>query len=447
MDKALTELIRISKMAGKDNSLVQGGGGNTSVKTVDGKYMYIKASGTALKEMSQRKGWRRLKLDSVLAILKDKSIGKLGVTEREKEIVGRLNLCLDDDIETDSRPSVESHLHAILDGYVVHLHALAVDAYVCAKRGRVELEKLFKDEKLPPLWVPYADPGWTLAMKMAGLVEGYKSCYGRKPRIMFLEKHGLFVSASTANAVLQLVCRVIRMCNSKLKGRETLQAKRPEEFALRNSKNFQDSSPRNLPRGICKIPGTESSEFLRNSRGSDFRGKNSRDQSTRNDDIAAAKLAIGRAFFQVTGQNVTVEHFLDGHIAGFLARKDAKRLVSFPALTPDGLVYSGGPPMWLEKGHYKTIIDKLNRQISRGEKLPFSFLVGALGLFVAGNEKTIPVIKDVVTVSLLIRSFAANFGGVNPLNRRQRQFINEWEMETYRHKVAGGADSGQMLIK
>ncbi|MHC4326164.1 MAG: hypothetical protein ACYSUX_17985 [Planctomycetota bacterium] len=57
MDKALAELIKISNETGIDPTLVQGGGGNTSVKTADGKYMYIKASGTALKDMNQKQGW------------------------------------------------------------------------------------------------------------------------------------------------------------------------------------------------------------------------------------------------------------------------------------------------------------------------------------------------------------------------------------------------------
>lgn len=52
MDKVLADLIKISNTTGKDPALVLGGGGNTSVKTADGKYMYIKASGTALKDMS-----------------------------------------------------------------------------------------------------------------------------------------------------------------------------------------------------------------------------------------------------------------------------------------------------------------------------------------------------------------------------------------------------------
>src|SRR4030042_238199 len=115
MDKALLELIKISNAVGKDGALVQGGGGNTSVKTADGKYMYIKASGTALKDMNARQGWRRMRLDSVRSIIKDKSIAKLNVQRRETEVVNRLLLACDDKVGDDARPSLEAHLHAFLD--------------------------------------------------------------------------------------------------------------------------------------------------------------------------------------------------------------------------------------------------------------------------------------------------------------------------------------------
>jgi rhamnose utilization protein RhaD (predicted bifunctional aldolase and dehydrogenase) len=121
MDKALSQLIRISHAVGKDSLLVQGGGGNTSVKTPDGRYMYIKASGTALKDMSTRNGWRRIRLNSVLAIIGDKSIAKLDTYTREIEIVNRLQLACDDDIGGQVRPSVEAHLHGFLDKCVIHL--------------------------------------------------------------------------------------------------------------------------------------------------------------------------------------------------------------------------------------------------------------------------------------------------------------------------------------
>jgi len=56
MDKILSQLIRISNTVGRDSSLVQGGGGNTSVKTRDGKYMYVKTSGTKRGEAIKIKG-------------------------------------------------------------------------------------------------------------------------------------------------------------------------------------------------------------------------------------------------------------------------------------------------------------------------------------------------------------------------------------------------------
>jgi len=57
MDKSLLQLIKISNTVGKDPALTQGGGGNTSLKTDSGRSMYIKASGTSLKDMNEQKGW------------------------------------------------------------------------------------------------------------------------------------------------------------------------------------------------------------------------------------------------------------------------------------------------------------------------------------------------------------------------------------------------------
>jgi rhamnose utilization protein RhaD (predicted bifunctional aldolase and dehydrogenase) len=112
INKALADLIKISNITGKDSTLIQGGGGNTSVKTADSRYMYIKASGTDLKDMDKHAGWRKLRLDSVLAIIKDKSIAKLDVYRRETKVVNRLLLACDDKLTGDARPSIEAHLHA-----------------------------------------------------------------------------------------------------------------------------------------------------------------------------------------------------------------------------------------------------------------------------------------------------------------------------------------------
>ena len=58
MDQAsLAQLLEISLAIGSNSDYVQAGGGNTSVKSADGRTMAIKASGTPLAQMSETVGW------------------------------------------------------------------------------------------------------------------------------------------------------------------------------------------------------------------------------------------------------------------------------------------------------------------------------------------------------------------------------------------------------
>ena len=397
MNKALAELIQISNETGGDPTLVQGGGGNTSVKTADGKYMYIKASGTALKDMNQKKGWRRIRLEPVLAILKDKSLPKLDASTREPKVVNMLLDACDDNVKTIARPSVEAHLHACLNTCVIHLHPSVAGAYVNAKNGKTKLARLFKDETLPPLWVPYTDPGFLLAKKIARLVNSYQGKFGKKPSILFLEKHGLFITSKTASSALRLVHSVMKRCNSKLKQPRPGSAKAVEQEKI--------------------------------------------------DDL---KLCIERACFQAARKRTTIWYYYNDAIADFLNQKDAKKMLS-GSLTPDELVYANGPAMWIEmpkskkslskeilKGKSKIIADRLKHQIKNGKKPYVAFLVKDVGLFVSGIEKIAPTVRDIVLYSIFIRSNAYRMGGILTLNKRQEDFINNWESEAFRKKLASG---------
>ena len=389
MNKALTDLIKISNIVGKDKTLVQGGGGNTSVKTADGKFMYIKASGTALKDMNEKNGWRKVDVNRVLTILQDDLFAKLDTSTREVEVVNRLSLACVDGLQSGARPSVEAHLHAILSRCIIHLHPDAVGAYVNAKNGKAEIEKLFKGEKKPPLWIPYVDPGFILAKKVAKLVAEYKKINGSEPSVIFLEKHGLFVSADTPDAALRGVRKVIKLCASKLKPSKSVKVK-----------------------------------------------------AVKPDEVKSIKLCIRRAVYEAAGVRVLTGFYNDEVIASFMARKDAKQLLSAGAITPDELVYANGPAVWLEKCNYNSILRTLCRQVNAGQKTSAAFLIKGVGLFVVGTIKTMPVIKDIVKSSMFIRTKACGFGGILALNKRQRDFINNWEAEAFRKTVAGGTGQG-----
>ncbi len=391
MNKALLELIRISHAVGRDSSLVQGGGGNTSVKAADGQYMYVKASGTALKDMSQKQGWRRMRLDAVLSIIEDRAIAQLDVQTRETEVVNRLLLACEDRDSGDARPSVEAHLHSFLDKCVIHLHPSSVGAYVNAKSGKTELESLFKDEKLPPLWVPYTDPGFTLAKKIARLVDDYQRQFGKKPAILFLEKHGLLISAESADAALRLVRKVIDRCSGRLR---------------------QPKAGKIKPVSQEKI-----------------------------NDI---KVCIRKAFFEATGERATISYFCDDQIAAFLVQRDAEKMLSAGVLTPDELVYANGPAMWVDRCEPQKIAARLTMQINKAEKPSVAFLVKGIGLFVAGKKKIAQTARDIVAYSAFIRCNAKQMGGIRSLNKRQRDFINRWESEAFRKKLISGQSEGEL---
>ncbi|MFA5293361.1 MAG: SDR family oxidoreductase [Phycisphaerae bacterium] len=394
IDKALADLIKISNTVGKDTKLVQGGGGNTSVKTNDGRFMYIKASGSTLKDMNAEKGWRMLDVKKVLSILPDKDIAKLDVTPRETEVVRRLACSCADNLKSNARPSVEAHLHAMLDKYVIHLHPDAVRAFVNAKDGQQKVDKIFNGWKNPPLWIPYVDPGFMLAKKISALINKYQSQYKKKPAVLFLEKHGLIISSESMNTSLKLVSQVVKIMQAGLKC----------PWA---------AIPKVLP----------------------------------SQEITNAKHAIRKAYYKAAGKYVPVKFFIDNTIAGFLKHKNIKKMLSCPCLSPDELVYANGTPIWLETVNSEKIAAKLSSQIKKGEKLSKAFLVKGLGLFVTAPEKTAGVIRDIVSSSLFIRHNALSFGGIKPLRRREIDFVNNWESEAFRQKAAGNTNDGQLKDK
>ncbi len=392
MDKALTDLIKISTTTGRDPELVLGGGGNTSVKTADGRHMYIKASGTALKDMSAERGWRRLRIESVLSILTDKSLGKLDAIRRETEVVNRLLLSCDDDVTGGARPSVEAHLHALLDTHVIHLHPLVVAAYVSARNGRASLERVFAKQSITPLWVPYTDPGYMLARKIAKLVGDYEQQHGRKPSVLFLEKHGLFVTAASANAAIQLVRKVIGLCTDGLK-----------------------------PLKAGRMPLASAAS------------------------LTGAMLAIRKALFDAAGQYLPVSYYpAPEGVATFMARKDPAKLLATPALNPDELVYANGSAMWVEAARPEAIARRLRSLAERGQKIPAAFVVKGLGLFIAAEKGVASLIADITDTSLKVRMHAARMGGVLALTKREQDFINNWESEAFRKKLVSSEGPGAL---
>ena len=114
--------------------LAPGGGGNTSVKSRDGRRIFVKASGTALKAMDSRRGWAELDLSALREILSVKGLAALPSREREAEVLRLLGGSVVR--PPGARPSVESSLHALLDRVVIHTHPVGLNAFLSSRESR-----------------------------------------------------------------------------------------------------------------------------------------------------------------------------------------------------------------------------------------------------------------------------------------------------------------------
>jgi len=391
MERALADLIAISKRIGSDPELVGVGGGNTSVKTDDGRHMYIKASGVHIGQVVEGAGWRRLNVEVVRGILSDPWVAQLPESKRQSAIVERLAVACEDEVE-GGRPSTESHFHALLGRCVAHVHPPVGLAYVCAKEGRAAVERLLGEGAAQPVWVPYANPGYALAKRMARLIERYRTEHGHPPAVLFLENHGLLVSAERTDDLLKELKRIVGTLSRELPANPSARPREPEAAAVRR-----------------------------------------------------ARLAIRAGVFEMTGERVCVGHLIDGEIAGLLETGEATRLARVAPVTPDEIVYAHGSPVWIEKADRASVVRGLRRGLSgNGNGRPGAFLVKGLGLFGTGTAASLDTLVSMARSALLVKWQAEHLGGAKPLSKARREFIDEWEAESYRRKLAAGASGGEL---
>ncbi len=180
---SLETLVQISRAIGADPALVQGGGGNTSVKTPDG--MWIKASGVLLAEVSSTKGF--VKIDDKL--LRQ----QLSTVQTEADYNALVQRCIRGygPAQTPPRPSMEAGFHALLGAAVLHSHSVWANLLCCAEDGPDQIAALFPDA----LWVPYTTPGLPLMQQIAARLAKVG-----QPSAVFLQNHGVIVSAPSVEA-------------------------------------------------------------------------------------------------------------------------------------------------------------------------------------------------------------------------------------------------------
>lgn len=195
--ESITELIRLSNWFGQRFDLVQAGGGNISVKTLDNKFTIIKSSGVTLSEVTKHNGYSILSnatLNTTSTVFSNTSINvtdvSINVIEATKALKDAKWFSI---INKKTKPSIETALHMVLKKYTVHLHPIHVNKFTTMKDGDKILSSIFPNS----LIIPYIKPGLDLANY---LEKNFINCH----EIIFLMSHGLIITANEIERIFEL---------------------------------------------------------------------------------------------------------------------------------------------------------------------------------------------------------------------------------------------------
>ena len=163
--------LDLSHRIGVDPLLVQGAGGNTSIKVSD-REMWIKASGTELAQALEK--------DIFVAV--DLAKARLEIDHGSGDCRGTLI-----DPSCDLRPSIETTFHALLDAtYIFHFHSVGVICHAIVAQGKSLLEE--KLQGLNWAWVPYRKPGVPLTRAIREAIAD------KRADVIVLANHGVIIT-------------------------------------------------------------------------------------------------------------------------------------------------------------------------------------------------------------------------------------------------------------
>ena len=194
-------LIALSHELGAEHrQLAILGEGNTSAR-LDDETFVVKASGSSLGTLTED-GVVECRSAPLLAML---DRGDYGDQQIEDELfASRVH-------EAAKKPSIEALFHAYLlslpgIAFVGHVHSIAVNQILCSTRARDFAEqRIFPDEIVccgaRSVFIPYLDPGLSLARAIRDEVERFMNTVGTPPRVILLQNHGVITLGSSPSAV------------------------------------------------------------------------------------------------------------------------------------------------------------------------------------------------------------------------------------------------------
>jgi ribulose-5-phosphate 4-epimerase/fuculose-1-phosphate aldolase len=211
----LKKLVKISQAVGNSPDLIQGGGGNTSVK-LDGKLMAVKASGYRLNQITENEGFVVVNYDDIKNYYDNVDLDSGVDYEKDSTEFVKKSIVKIDGLK-ELRPSVEAGFHSILKNYVIHTHAVYANILCCADGGEKIAGEVFSGSGITFIWVPYINPGFSLTLKIKEEIKKCVEKHGKFPEVILMDNHGLIVNSDDCDECIRLHEKVNSMIKERLK--------------------------------------------------------------------------------------------------------------------------------------------------------------------------------------------------------------------------------------
>lgn len=274
--------------------------------------------------------------------------------------------------DTGLRPSVETSLHEIIK-YPFVIHTHPTLVNALTCSKQAK-EKSFELLGNDILFVPYIDPGYILFKHISDALNKYRKENGKEPQIIVLENHGIFVSADSAEEV----------------------------------KTIYTDIEKKILAATCKtLPSMDIKTFF------------------------SAQIEKVQEVYSPDMEIATINNDL---IAKYV--KDASTFAEIQtAFTPDHIVYCKARYIFLDDG--EDLPSKVNAFNAKYGYMPKIIAVKGKGLILIDDSTdAVKIIKELIQNMMKISFYAEAFEGSKPMTDGQISFIENWEAENYRKKMA-----------
>lgn len=382
------ELIFLANHYGADPEYSRAGGGNASVK-IDST-LWIKPSGVPLATLAAE-DLVGLRTDVLLAAL-ERPPAEDG---DPVQAIGARALVV---APGGRRPSVELLFHALIpDRYVVHTHPLVANALTCNLDAEALATRYLGDEAI---FVPYIDPGLPLADLIRTRRAEYEERTGRQaPGVTLLGNHGIIVSGNTIDEVTDRTTWLTKTIRAAIQASEPPEQVHVDPEWVNRIRAVISPTLRGLLGNRDRLPVVTS------------------DASER-----VATMTAGRA---------------------------GRALCAEGPLIPDQIVYAGSFPLVIDPGFEPDLVEGIREAVAEYRSIrhrdPVSVIVpGVMALGIGVDLATATNALTTLTDALKVAEGAEQIGQVRCMTQSERTFIENWEAESYRQKVASVPEQGRM---